>query len=504
MLIDYNGLTPTFLRLGTQLTIASISTAAGQETWYIGSMVHSLKRDSLEIMDTAILAVRDGVIQWKRNVPSESELATVLEDLLRTNSSSIPPNIELITDGFLCPGMVDTHTHAPQYPNNGLGAELQLLDWLDKYTFPLEKKYSDEELARRAYSAVVQRTLNAGTTTSCYYATLHNEASWTLARICEEEGQRALVGKCSMDVGSYSEKDAFDKTEEFIKKFPGSEMVQPILTPRFALSCTDGLMQELGSLAAKDNLRVQTHISENHAEIAEVKKRFGCSYAAAYDRFGLLGPRTILAHAVHLTEDERALIKQRECGISHCPNSNLHLNSGLCPLASLLDEGLKLALGSDCSGGSALGILPQIRLAIQVSRALVMTGKAKRSLSLAEAWWLATRGGGEVAGFDVGNFEPGRRFDALHIKPCSPGMFVPEDEETKTAELFEKWIWTGDDRDIERVWVDGQLVVDKSDGDVVDGDDDDDDSELGGDSDDSEPTEVEIGTVNGTPNGKAK
>lgn len=480
------------------------------ETWYIGPMVHSLSRDTLEILEMGVLAVRDGVILWKRAVAPGSELGAVLQELLPADNSSVPPNIEIINDGFLCPGMVDTHTHAPQYPNNGLGAELQLLDWLDKYTFPLEKKYTDDKLARRAYSAVVQRTLNAGTTTSCYYATLHNEASWTLARICEEEGQRALVGKCSMDVGDYSEREAFDKTKEFIKDFPGSEAVQPILTPRFALSCTDGLMQDLGTLAAKDNLRVQTHISENHAEIAAVKERFGCSYAAAYDRFGLLGPRTILAHAVHLTDEERELIKTRECGISHCPNSNLHLNSGLCPVASLLDAGIKLSLGSDCSGGSALGILPQIRLAVQVSRALVMTSKAKRSLSLSEAWWLATRGGGEVAGFDVGNFEPGRRFDALHVKPCSPGMFVVEGEQAKTAELFEKWIWTGDDRDIERVWVDGQLVVDKTDGDVKEGDDEDeseDDEERASEQDSDaaiDSTKVENGTANGTPNGKLK
>lgn len=450
----------------------------------------------------AVLAVRDGVILWKRAVPSDSDLSTVLQELLPVDTSSgPPPNIEIITDGFLCPGMVDTHTHAPQYPNNGLGAELQLLDWLDKYTFPLEKKYADEKLARRAYTGVVQRTLNAGTTTSCYYATLHNEASWALARICEEEGQRALIGKCSMDVGDYSEREAFSKTKEFVKEFPTTKTVQPILTPRFALSCTDGLMQDLGALAAKDDLRVQTHISENHAEIAAVKERFGCCYAAAYDRFGLLGPRTILAHAVHLTDKERELIKTRECGISHCPNSNLHLNSGLCPVASMLDEGIKIALGSDCSGGSALGILPQVRLAIQVSRALVMVAKAKRSLGLAEAWWMATRGGGEVAGFEVGNFEPGMRFDALHINPCSPGMFVAKGEDATTGELFEKWIWTGDDRDIERIWVDGQLVVDKSDRDAEG------DTGEGGDESESEddsdtPSASSAKLTNGIANGK--
>lgn len=442
----------------------SPSDVLARETWYIGPMVHSLSKDTLEVIDMCILAVRDGVILWKRIIYSKEELHETLQEMLPANPDSMPagrPACHVIESGFLCPGMVDTHTHAPQYPNNGLGAELELLEWLEKYTFPLEKRYADEKLAQNVYSSVVVRTLSAGTTTSCYYATLHNEASWTLAEICKAVGQRALVGKCSMDIGDYSEREAFTRTKDFVRGFLASDTVQPVLTPRFALSCSDGLMQDLGALAAKDGLRVQTHISENDAEIAAVKQRFGCSYAAAYDRFGLLGPRTILAHAVHLAPRERELIKERGCGISHCPNSNLHLNSGLCPTAALIDAGIRVGLGSDCSGGSALGILPQLRLAMQVSRALVMTGKADRSLTFTEAWWMATRGGAEVAGFDVGNFEPGRRFDALYINPKSPGMFVGTGEHATTAELFEKWVWTGDDRDIERVWVDGALVVDK-------------------------------------------
>lgn len=414
---------------------------------------------SLEIVDIGVLAVRDGTILWRRSLRSEDELMSLLELLYSDEDIPRPVSLQIAATGFFCPGMVDTHTHAPQYPNNGLGSELQLLDWLDKYTFPLEKRYSDKDLAKDAYTEVVRRTLAAGTTTSCYYATLHNEATWELARICEAEGQRALVGKCSMDVGNYSERNAFSKTREFIEEFPSTPDVQPILTPRFALSCSDGLLQNLGAYATEKDLRIQTHISENHAEIEEVKKRFGCTYAAAYDRFGLLTPRTILAHAVHLEPYERQIIKDRQCGISHCPTSNLHLNSGLCPAKSLLDQGIKVGLGSDCSGGSALGVLPQVRLAIQTSRALCMTGKEKKSLSIAEAFWMATRGGGEVAGFPVGNFEPGMRFDALHIKPRSPGLFFMGEDEPTTRELFEKWIWNGDDRDVERVWVNGEIVV---------------------------------------------
>lgn len=425
--------------------------------WYIAPVAHSLSQDELEILPLALLEVVDGVVRSKRAVSSAAEARALLP------ASTTLASVVHIANGFLTPGMVDTHTHAPQYPNNGLGAELELLAWLDKYTFPLEATFADVSRAERVYAAVVARTLAAGTTTSCYYATLHNEASWRLAQLCTQAGQRALVGKCSMDLGGYSEPGpgvAFARTREFVDDFPATDAVQPILTPRFALSCSDALMAHLGELAHEQDLRVQTHISENRAEIAAVRERFGCSYAEAYDRFGLLGPRTVLAHAVHLSADERALVKQRGCGIAHCPNSNLHLNSGLCNVVRLLDDGIKLGLGSDCSGGAALGVLHQLRLAVYVSRALVMQGENKRSLSLAEAWYLATLGGGMVVGFDVGNFEPGMRFDALHVQPASPGMFVQDGD--STAEVFEKWVWTGDDRDIARVWVDGKLVVDKT------------------------------------------
>lgn len=239
---------------------------------------------------------------------------------------------------------------------------------------------------------------------------------------------------------------------------PNQALVRPILTPRFALSCSSELLSDLGKLAAKHDLPIQTHISENHAEIEAVLQAFPdvSSYAEVYDHFGLLGPRTILAHGVHLTPSEVELIAKRGAGVSHCPTSNLNLNSGAARVLHLLDSGVSVGLGSDCSGGPATGILAAVRAADAVSRVLAFEGLAKRGLTIPEMWYLATRGGASIAGVNAGSFEVGREFDAMWIRPRSPGMWVKKEDGTR--ETFEKWLFSGDDRDIGAVWVRGRCV----------------------------------------------
>lgn len=239
---------------------------------------------------------------------------------------------------------------------------------------------------------------------------------------------------------------------------PSQALVRPILTPRFALSCTPQLLTALGKLAEEKDLPIQTHISENTAEIDAVRQAFPTlpSYAAVYDHFGLLTPRTILAHGVHLAPSEISLIASRGAGVSHCPTSNVNLNSGAARVLALLDAGVSVGLGSDCSGGPATGILSSLRAADTVSRCLAFAGQAKRGLSIAEMWHLATRGGAQIAGVNAGSFEVGREFDALWIRPRSPGMWVREGE--SAGAVFEKWLFTGDDRDIGAVWVRGRCV----------------------------------------------
>ncbi|KAL1407958.1 hypothetical protein Q8F55_004755 [Vanrija albida] len=439
----------------------SLPSSTSSATAYHGPVVHSLGLTQLQVLPSALVLVVDGQIASLDEDVKREEVPALLA------SRGVEAELVLVDEGFLCPGLIDTHTHAPQYPNNGLGGALELLPWLQTLTFPLESRFSDPALAERIFRRVIARTLSAGTTTSCYYSTLHVDASVLLAQLCAELGQRAFVGRCSMnrycadDYVEASTAASMASTKQFLAAVAGlPSTVKPILTPRFALSCTPDLLTELGDLAAATGLPVQTHLAENTSEIAEIRRLFPESktYAGVYAAHGLLTPRTILAHAVHLDDAEREVISSHGAGISHCPGSNTNLNSGAARVLDMLGAGIKVGLGSDCSGGCGTGILPQIRDARTVSRGLAFEGLADRGLSIPELFHMATLGGASLCGLeDVGNFTPGKQFDALWVKPRSPGMWVDDGE--AVGSVFEKWLFTGDDRDIAAVWVQGRRVA---------------------------------------------
>lgn len=278
----------------------------------------------------------------------------------------------------------DTHIHASQYPNAGLFGKSTLLDWLNTYTFPLEASLSDLSKARNVYSACVKATLRHGTTTAAYYATIHPASTNLLAEICLAAGQRAFIGRCAMDSTQInpayyrdaSAAAALDATRATIAHMarldPTRTLISPIITPRFAPSCSEPLLAALGALAKQESLPIQTHISENPAECALVADIFPVhgSYAAVYDAHQLLTPRTVLAHAIHLSAEERALVKKRGAKVSHCPVSNSCLSSGLCPVRELLEAGIEVGLGTDVSGGWSPSVLVAAREAGVVSRIL--------------------------------------------------------------------------------------------------------------------------------------
>lgn len=356
-----------------------------------------------------------------------------------------------------------------------------MLDWLNTYTFPLESSFSDLEKAARVYNRVVARKLSHGTTTACYYATVHVEATNLLADICQSRGQRAFVGRVCMDRLSpdyyqdESAQAAIEATQQCIdhiqKIDPTYELVTPIITPRFAPSCTEDVLRELGKIHQLTGLPCQTHISENKAEIQLVKEMFpnSRSYAHVYEDTGLLTSKTILAHAIHLTTEERALIKSREAKVSHCPASNTALTSGTAKIRQMLDEGLTIGLGTDVSGGYTASMLAQAKEAIFVSRHVAMTEGDAAKLSVEEALYLATRGGAEVVGLAdrIGGFEVGKDWDAQMVSLTAVGDTIGLDQEAGLVELFgdegwdekiAKWVYTGDDRNTLAVWVKGRLV----------------------------------------------
>lgn len=269
-------------------------------------------------------------------------------------------------------------------------------------------------------------------------------------------------------------------TIDYIKSIdPSYDLVSPIITPRFAPSCTSKLLADLGKLAKETDLPIQTHISENHGEIALVKELFPEHehYTATYDNHGLLGPKTILAHAVHLTEDERAMVSARKAKVSHCPVSNSSITSGAARVRWLLDAGIDVGLGTDMSGGYSPSILEAARQSLLVSRHVAMHPDHgdEVKLSVEEVLYLATRGGAKCVGLEkkIGGFEVGMEFDAQLI-----AMSSVSDEGSLTEgeygaadlgitdifgwetwdEKLAKWVFAGDDRNTRAVWIKGRLV----------------------------------------------
>lgn len=264
---------------------------------------------------------------------------------------------------------------------------------------------------------------------------------------------------------------------------PTHTLVTPIITPRFAPSCSRELLAGLGAYMAESGLPCQTHISENKDEIAFVAELFPeyDSYASVYDAYGLLQPKTVLAHAVHLSAAEIALVKRRGAKVSHCPVSNAALTSGAARVRHLLDEGIVVGLGTDVSGGYSPSILEAARQATMTSRFVALTDGDAAKLSVEEALYLATRGGAEVLGLEkkVGAFEQGMEWDAILVKltdvPEEEGELGPGSEGAKGAvgggmgpvdvfgwenwsEKIAKWVYCGDDRNVLNVWVRGQMV----------------------------------------------
>ncbi|KAG9019617.1 hypothetical protein FRB90_012463 [Tulasnella sp. 427] len=458
---------------------------------FYGSLVHATSLRHIQALPRALIGVsEDGVIAW---VLDDVDSASI-QDAMISRGWQIE-DVDFIELGFgqwIMPGFVDTHTHAPQYPNMGIGGQYELLDWLKNVTFPTEAKFEDVEYARKAYTSVVQRVLDCGTTTCCYYATLHLQATRTLADICHEKGQRAFIGKCNMDRNAsetYQESSpaqSLADTETLISYINSltDPLIQPILTPRFAIACCDDLLTGLGSIASQHpDMAIQTHISENPSEIAFTKELFpDCeTYASVYDKFGLLREKTILAHGVHLKDSELDLIKSKGAGISHCPTSNFNLRSGIANVADMLDKGIKVGLGTDVSGGYSPSILTAIQHASIASKVLAFQATSpsdptsstfsKKQLPLSTLLYLATMGGAELCGLSsvIGNITPGKQFDAIQVdlmKGGVEGIWIEQElgeelgtpSKARLLEMLEKFLFCGDSRNIRCVWVNGRVV----------------------------------------------
>ncbi len=428
-----------------------------------GPIVHSLAFGQLQLIPVArvIVDLTSGVIV---------EVKEITADIERIDDVNTK-YVVLQENQFLCPGFIDTHYHAPQTANAGLGLDYSLLEWLEKVTFPRESSYflRPTDSIFEEYSSMAERLLRNGTTTCVYFGSLKLEANKVLVDAISNTGQRAFIGKVCMDINSpenycESTEENVNGTLELIEyiKSLRNELIAPVITPRFAPTCSSELMNELGEIAVSGHHHIQTHISENKGEVAWVRELFpqSSSYAQVYDSSKLLTSKTILAHAIYLEEEEKNLIKERCCAISHCPNSNFALNSGVLDVRDLLERGIKVSLGTDVSGGYSFSMLDACRQAITASK-VISFSKGTKPLTAAEAFSLATLGGAEALEMSdkLGNFMPGKFFDAL-IVDCFTSPQIPVDNRATLSfeNLFEKFIFCGDDRCIKTVFVSGKQV----------------------------------------------
>ena len=364
---------------------------------------------------------------------------------------------------LVLPGMTDLHLHAPQFAFRGTGMDLELMDWLSTYTFPVEKHFSDPAFAEATYRLFTETLTKTWTTRAVIFGTIHTSSTLLLMKMLEETGLITLVGKVNMDRESpddYVEttKESVEQTVLFLEKASAFTRTGAIITPRFVPTCTPELMKALGELSEKYHVPVQSHLSENPGEIELVASLHPEDpfYGAVYDRYGLFGSgeKTIMAHCVHSTADEIDLMSRRRLWVAHCPESNLNISSGISPVRILLDHGIKVGLGSDISGGCSLSVARAALLACQSSNMYWRyLDRTKKPLTITEAFYLATASGGSFFG-KVGMFEPGYEFDALLVDDST----IPTTLDLSIRERFSRVIALSEECRLSAKFVRGQLV----------------------------------------------
>lgn len=364
-------------------------------------------------------------------------------------------NIEIIdcSNKFIIPGLIDLHTHAPQYAYRGTQMDLELLNWLDNVTFPQESKYKNVSYAEKAYKIFAKDLKNSFTTRACIFGTIHVEATTILMDYLEESGLITMVGKVNMDRNSISDltenssKESYENTKEWINFSKNKyKNTFPIITPRFTPACSDELMELLGKLQRETNTPLQSHLAENISEISLVKELCHdiMNYSDSYGKHGLFGKTvpTIMAHCVYLENEEIELIKENEVFIAHCPNSNMNLSSGIAPVRKYLDKNLKMGLGTDIAGGVSISIFKAITDAIQVSKLRWrLVDESLKPITFEEGFYLATKGGGEFFG-KVGAFEKDYDFDVLILDDGN--IESPINKEFSLRERLERIAYLGE------------------------------------------------------------
>lgn len=442
-----------------------------------GTAFSSTSAKEVQILKDYLFAINaEGVIK-KVIAPEDAEYQPLLEAYQGKS------NFRRLAEGqYLLPGFIDLHVHAPQWAQSGTALDIPLYDWLNTYTFPLESKFADLDFAEKVYEDLVSTLLANGTTTVLYFATVHKEASLLLAELCVNKGQRGLVGKVVMDDPAqnpeyYRDADthsALADTEDFILAVrelakTAKQGVYPVVTPRFIPSCTDEALRGLGKLADKYDAYVQSHCSESDWAHGYVRDRLDKNDAFALRDFGLLREKSVMAHCNFLDEPDADLFAETGTAIAHCPISNAYFANSVIPVAHFHGKGIDIGLGTDISGGFSPSLFDNIRQAVISSRMLEdgvdpslpahKRGVPESRITVDEAFYLATAGGGESLSLPIGRLEQNYAWDVQIIDTKMPSAKLPIfDENEDWHGIFEKIIYLARPENIREVWVQGMKV----------------------------------------------
>ena len=379
----------------------------------------------------------------------------------------------------ILPGLVDLHAHLPQLPNAGLGFGLPLLEWLARYIFPLERDF-DEEVAERVAPAAFRAFAAAGTTTVMAYGALWEPSTEVAFRAAEAHGIRAILGKVMMDRLTYDDgvrsaaatlELSLRQSSDLCSRWHGRDdgRLSYAFTPRFAVSCSAEMLRESARLAQSTGAYWQTHLAEDLGEVAEVARLFpeARDYLDVYDRAGAIGSRTMLAHAIHLSDREVTTLAASGARVAHCPESNLFLSSGTMLLARYLDAGVIVGLGSDVAGGPDPSIFRSMRVGAYVQNMRRAAGLDRGPLLGPLEWLrLGTLDGARALGSEasIGSLEAGKeadlivvdasRTDPLDGRGGSGGVSLED-----PADLVSRLIFRSHPDMVRGAWVRGRLLA---------------------------------------------
>ena len=329
----------------------------------------------------------------------------------------------------LMPGLIDTHVHLPQVPAGGLGAGMDLLAWLARYVFPLERDF-DVATAERLAPLVYRAMAAVGTTTFAGYGAIWADSLDACFRAAEDHGIRAILGKVMMDRLTYDERTPAGQileadlrdSAELCERWNGAAegRLRYAFTPRFAVSCSRDMLRESATLAEHYGAIWQTHLSEDAREMAAVEEHFpeAADYLDVYDRAGGLGRKALLAHSIHLSEREIDRLVETDSAVAHCPVSNMFISSGVMPLAKYRAAGIRTGLGSDVAGAPDLSIITQMREGFYQQNSRRTQDPDWPPVPGPLEWLrLGTLGGAAALGLDdaIGSLEVGKEADLIAV-----------------------------------------------------------------------------------------